>query len=60
MEKGYARIHVCLDAKEMVPALKGDFDRAITPISVDIKKLIFLKNSRAHFLAKLSYSCNQV
>lgn len=43
MEKGNARIHVCLDAKEVVRGVKGNFDRAITPISVDIKKFIFLK-----------------
>ena len=71
IENGFVRVHVWLDAKEMVQAIKGNFDWSINPIISDIKKLdlIFahmefsyirrLLNSIAHLLAKHCYSSNR-
>lgn len=69
MEKGYARDQVCLDAKEVVQAVKGDVDWAINPIVANVKKLILNfahmefsyihrnLNFAVHSFTKLFYSC---
>ena len=70
IEKGYARIRVCLDAIKVVCAINDKFDWVINPITADIKKLSLnftlvefsyipkSLNYTAHSLAKLSYLCN--
>lgn len=40
IENGYTSLHMLMDVKEVVQTLNGDFDWAINPIIVDIKKLI--------------------
>lgn len=39
IENGFTGVHVVLDAREVIQAIKGNFDWSINPVISEIKKL---------------------